>query len=107
MPFHDPAEDLSHGGVIKRGDADGVEVAQEARRDGIAATSGRSHGTYHLNIHQMDGRSVLKVIPEGIKKKKEKLNKPRQKLTLMKVVTTECHKMINGRILVMTIDQFQ
>ena len=27
MPFHDPAEDLSHGGVIKRGDADGVEVA--------------------------------------------------------------------------------
>lgn len=63
MPVHDPAEYFDHGGVIKCGDADGVEVTQESRCNRITASPRRAHGTYHLNINQVDRRSVLKVIP--------------------------------------------
>lgn len=75
MLFYDFVEDFSYGGVIKCGDVDGVEVVQEVRCYGIVVIFGRFYGIYYLNIYQMDGRSVFKVIFEGILKKKEKLNK--------------------------------
>lgn len=63
MPFHDPAEYLGHGCVIKRGDADGVEVTQKARCYRITASPWGTHGTYHLNVNQMDRRRVFQVVP--------------------------------------------
>ena len=59
MPFHDPTEYLDHGAVIKRGDADGVKMTQEARCDGITSTPGWAHGTNHLNVNQVNWRRVL------------------------------------------------
>ena len=64
MPFHDPTEYLDHGAVIKRGDADGVEMTQEARCDRITPTPRWAHGTNHLNVNQVNWRGVLQIIPE-------------------------------------------
>lgn len=63
MPLHDPAKYFGHGNVIKCGDADGIKVTQEARRDRITASPRGTHSTYHLNINQVNGRRVLQVIP--------------------------------------------
>ena len=64
MPFHDPAEYLCHGAIIKCGDADGIEVTQEARCDGVTSSPRGSHGTNHLDINQVNRRGVLQVVPE-------------------------------------------
>ena len=64
MPFHNPSKYLGHSRVVKCGDADVVKVSQEPRRDRVASSPGGTHSRYHLNVNQMNGRSVLQVIPE-------------------------------------------
>lgn len=64
MPFHNPAKYLGHTRVVKCGDADVVKVPQEPRRHRVASSPGGTHGPYHLNVNQMNGRRVLQVIPE-------------------------------------------
>ena len=54
VPVHDPAEDQLHGGIVKLVDGDGVEVAEEARGDGVTPTSWGTHGCYQQNVHQVD-----------------------------------------------------
>ncbi len=53
-----------HGLVIELIDGDDVEVAQETRRDRIAATTRGSHGSEELDINQRQLACILLVIPK-------------------------------------------
>ena len=63
VPAEDGAVDGRHLAFVELVDGDGVEVAQEARRDGVAAAARRSHRRHQLHVGQVDRRRVLQVVP--------------------------------------------
>ena len=66
MPVHDTTEDEFHCLVFKLIDGECVEVSEEARRDGVAAATWRTHSRYQDDVHQVDlGRGVREGGREG------------------------------------------
>jgi len=64
VPAEDAAVDGRHLRVVELVDGDGVEVAQKARRDGVAAAARWTHRRHQLNVGQVDRRRVLQVVPD-------------------------------------------
>ena len=63
MPVNDSAENVTHCGVIKLIDGDGIEVTQETWGDWVASTSRWTHGSDQLYINQFHSCGIFKVIP--------------------------------------------
>ena len=51
MPVNDSAENVTHCGVIKFIDGDGIEVTQETWGNWVASTSRWTHGSDQLYIN--------------------------------------------------------
>lgn len=63
MPVDDSAENVTHRSVIKLVDGDSIEVTQETWGDWVTSTTRGPHGSDELNINQLHGSGIFKVIP--------------------------------------------
>ncbi len=62
-PVRDGGVDAHVGLVVKLGDADEVEVADEAGRDGVAAAAGRAHRRHELDVVDLAEGVVRAIVP--------------------------------------------
>ena len=61
VPVKNRGEDAFHGLLVKRLNADDIQVAQKARGHHVATSSRRSHRTQHQDILQFQNTCVLSV----------------------------------------------
>ena len=61
VPVKNRGEDAFHGLLIKRLNADDIQVAQKARGHHVASSSRRSHCTQHQDILQFQNTGVLSI----------------------------------------------
>ena len=66
MPVDDSAENVIHRCVIKLVDGDSIEVTQETWSDWVTSPTRGAHGGDELNINQLHGSGILKVVPVWI-----------------------------------------
>ena len=60
---HEGGEDPDHRLVTERVHGHHVEVSDEARRDGVAPATWRTHRSQELNVAQFQLARVLQVVP--------------------------------------------
>ena len=61
VPVKNRGEDAFHGLLVKRLNADDIQVAQKARGHHVASSSRRSHRAQHQDILQFQNTGVLSV----------------------------------------------